>query len=187
MRWAITAGLAAILAVAGCNAEEQAQPPTPFALTEDAIGRYCGMNVLEHPGPKGQILLGQIPEPIWFSSARDAVAFTMMPDEPKTIAAIYVSDMGSAASWDAPGAENWVEARAAFFVIDSSRRGGMGAMETIPFSSESSAQSFADANGGKVVRFADIPPDYVLGSAGDDTTGSVEAGPSMGSRPTTGE
>lgn len=187
MRWAITAGLAAILAVAGCSAEKPTQPPAPFALTEDALGRYCGMNVLEHPGPKGQIILGQIPEPIWFSSARDAIAFTMMPDEPKTIAAIYVSDMGSAKSWDAPGAENWVDARAAFFVIDSSRRGGMGAMETVPFSNESAARSFADSNGGKVVRFADIPPDYVLGNAGDNTTDSVEFGPSTGSRPTTGE
>lgn len=187
MRWAITAGLAAILAVAGCSAEEGAHPPAPFALTEDAIGRYCGMNVLEHPGPKGQIILGQVPEPIWFSSARDAVAFTMMPDEPKTIAAIYVSDMGSAASWDAPGAENWVDAKAAFFVIDSTRRGGMGTMETVPFSSETAARSFVDANGGKVVRFADIPPEYVLGSAGDDTTGSVEAGSSTDSGVQVGE
>lgn len=188
MRRAITAGwFAAILAIAGCNVEEQAQAPAPFALTEDAIGRYCGMNVLEHPGPKGQIILEQMPEPIWFSSARDALAFTMMPEEPKSIAAIYVSDMGRAPSWDAPGAENWVDAKAAYFVIDSSRRGGMGAMETVPFSSESDAWSFADANGGKVVRFADIPPDYVLGSGGDDATGSVEAEPSAGSSDQQGE
>lgn len=188
MKWAITAGLAATLVIAGCSAEEQAPPPAPFALTEDALGRYCGMNVLEHPGPKGQVILGQIPEPIWFSSARDAVAFTMMPDEPKAIAAIYVSDMGSAASWDTPGAENWVDAKVAYFVIESSRRGGMGAMETVPFSSETSARAFADANGGQVVRFPDIPVDYVLGSLGDDNaTGSVGAGPFSSSGAQTGE
>jgi len=186
MRWAITVGLA-ILAFAGCSAEEPAQPPAPFALTEDAIGRYCGMNVLEHPGPKGQIILGQIPEPIWFSSARDAVAFTMLPEEPKAIAAIFVTDMGRAPDWDAPGAENWTDAKTAFFVIGSSRRGGMGAPETVPFSSETAARSFAAEFGGEVVVFADIPPDYVLGSAGEDTTGSVEAGPSIGSATPSGE
>ena len=152
------------LAVAGCSDKSPAEPPKPFALTMDAIGRYCGMNVLEHPGPKGQILLGEVPEPIWFSSARDAVAFTMLPEEPKNIAAIYVSDMAKAESWEQPGAENWVEARQAYYVIGSSVRGGMGAEEAVPFSSEVAATSFAEENGGQVVRFADIPSEYVLGS-----------------------
>ena len=101
------------VALAGCSDEGTVAPPPPFALTADAIGRYCGMNVLEHPGPKGQVILGKIPEPIWFSSARDAVAFTMLPEEPKDIAAIYVSAMAEAPSWDEPGEGNWVEARQA--------------------------------------------------------------------------
>ena len=154
---------AAVLALASCSGEEQVEKPKPFALTEDAVGRYCGMNVLEHAGPKGQIILGQIPEPVWFSSARDAVAFTLLPEEPKDVAAIYVSDMAKAPSWEEPGAENWVDATTAFFVLGSSRRGGMGAEETVPFSTESAAADFAAKNGGKVVRFADIPSDYVLG------------------------
>ena len=66
---------AAAVALAGCSDDGPAEIPGPFALTDEAIGRYCGMNVQEHPGPKGQIILGRIPEPIWFSSARDAVAF----------------------------------------------------------------------------------------------------------------
>ena len=158
--------LAAAMAFAmtGCSDETPVEPPKPFALTAEAVGRYCGMNVLEHPGPKGQILLGQIPEPIWFSSARDAVAFTMLPEEPKNIAAIYVSDMAKADSWEEPGAENWVEARQAFYVIGSSMRGGMGAPETVPFSTEAAAAEFAGSNGGQVVSFSDIPSDYVLGT-----------------------
>lgn len=115
------------------------------------------MNVLEHAGPKGQIILRQIPEAIWFSSARDTVAFTMLPDEPKEIAAIYVSDMGKAASWEKPGAENWIDARKAFFVIGSSLRGGMGAEEAVPFSEEAAARQFVGKNGGEVVKFNDLP------------------------------
>lgn len=157
------------LAIAGCSDESPVEPPKPFALTTDAIGRYCGMDVLEHPGPKGQIILGQIPEPIWFSSARDAVAFTMLPEEPKNIAAIYVSDMAKAESWEKPGAENWVEARQAFYVIGSAMRGGMGAPEAVPFSTQVAADAFARDNGGEVVGFTEIPSHYVLGAGEDDT------------------
>lgn len=165
MRTAVLAGLAAfVLTLAGCGAEEQTETPAPFALTESAIGRYCGMNILEHPGPKGQIILAKAPEPIWFSSARDTVAFTLLPEESKSIAAIYVSDIAAAETWDAPGAENWIDARQAFFVIGSSMSGGMGAPETVPFSTEVAARRFVEDNGGEIVGFADIPPDYVLGS-----------------------
>jgi len=163
------AAMFSLLLLAGCIEEQSADMPQPFALTDDAIGRYCGMNVLEHDGPKGQIILGKVPEPIWFSSARDAVAFTMLPEEPRNISAIYVSDMAVAPSWEKPGAENWIDAREAFYVIDSTIRGGMGAPETVPFSTEQAAQQFAAKNGGTVLRFADIPADYVLGSAGPDS------------------
>lgn len=164
MKQALIAVFLGVLTLAGCGGEEPTEMPKPFALTESAIGRYCGMNVLEHPGPKGQIILGQIPEPIWFSSARDAVAFTMLPEEPRDVAAIYVSDMAQAPNWDEPGAENWIDAKQAFFVIGSSVRGGMGAEEAVPFSTDAAASLFAKKNGGSVVRFADIPSDYVLGN-----------------------
>jgi copper chaperone NosL len=173
MRLLAAAAMSALLALAACSNENGAEPPGPFALTAEAIGRYCGMNVLEHPGPKGQVMLGQIPEPIWFSSARDAVAFTMLPEEPKDIAAIYVSDMAKAPNWEEPGAENWVEARQAFYVIGSSLRGGMGGPETVPFSTEAAANDFAGGNGGQVVSFADIPRDYVLGTGEQESQADV--------------
>ena len=161
---ALAAVFAASLLVSACQEEQAESQPAPFALTAEAMGRYCGMNLLEHPGPKGQIILKQIPEPIWFSSARDTVAFTLLPEEPKDIAAIYVSDMGKATSWDQPGAENWIDARKAVYVIDSAMRGGMGAAEAVPFSDNDAARTFAEKNGGRVVPFSAIPSDYVLGS-----------------------
>ena len=106
-----------IVGLAGCNEEVAQAPPPPHELTPAAIGHYCGMNVLEHAGPKGQIILASRTDPIWFSSARDAIAFTMLPEEPKDIRAIYVSDIAKAPSWEDPGANNWVDARQALFVI----------------------------------------------------------------------
>jgi copper chaperone NosL len=162
------------LALGGCNDRTVAEaPPPPHELTAAAIGNYCGMNVMEHPGPKGQIILASRKEPVWFSSARDAISFTLLPEEPKDLRAIYVSDMGKAESWDAPGVNNWVEARQASFVIGSRMKGGMGDAEAVPFSEKSAAERFAAENGGQVVAFADVPKDYILGGP-SDTTSSVE-------------
>jgi copper chaperone NosL len=125
------------------------------------------MNLMEHAGPKAQIILAGRSEPVWFSSARDAFSFTLLPEEPKDIRAIYVSDMGMAASWEAPGTMNWVNAKQAVFVIDSRKKGGMGGDETVPFSDHSAAEKFAAENGGRVVRFSDVPREYVLGSGAE--------------------
>jgi copper chaperone NosL len=164
----IVVAFLSILTLSGCEDERKPAPPAPAALTSEAIGRYCGMNVLDHPGPKGQVILdAQVGEPIWFSSARDTLAFTMLPEEPRDIAAIYVSDMGKAQSWEKPGATNWVDAKKAFYVIGSALRGGMGAEEAVPFSTREAASQFAGKNGGRVVTFDEVPRDYVLGSGGE--------------------
>ncbi len=100
-------------------------------------------------------------------SARDTLAFTMLPEEPKDISAIYVSDMAKAASWDRPGPDNWIDARKAVFVIGSDARGGMGVAETVPFSDRAAAEEFARAHGGRVVAYADVPRSAVLTGAGE--------------------
>jgi len=155
-----------LIALAGCQ-KEAAKLPLPQRMTAEATGHYCGMNLLEHPGPKGQIFAASLIEPVWFSSVRDTIAFTMLPDEPKDIQAIYVSDMAKASSWDKPGADNWVEARKALFVIGSRLKGGMGGDEAVPFSDRGAAEKFATENGGHIVTFDEVPRDYVLAS-GDD-------------------
>jgi copper chaperone NosL len=136
------------------------------ALTQDAIGHYCGMALVEHDGPKGQILLRGSDRPVWFSSARDTIAFTMLSEESKAIRAVYVSDMAKAESWTQPGATNWVEARSAHFVLGSDRRGGMGAEEAVPFSDKAAAERFSAEHGGRVLAFAEVPRDWTLGDGG---------------------
>lgn len=157
--------VSASLGLAACgDTSTTGTPPPPYELTAEAVGNYCGMNVLEHGGPKSQIILASRLEPVWFSSARDAFAFTMLPEEPKDIEAIYVSDMAKAQDWDRPGATNWILAKTAFYVIGSRMKGGMGADETVPFSTRDAAEKFAAKQGGRVVLFDEVPQDYVLGS-----------------------
>ncbi len=163
-RLALAVALLAPLLLGGCFDKQAAKIPPPHTMTAEAIGHYCGMNLFEHGGPKGQIFVASLIEPVWFSSVRDTIAFTMLPDEPKDIVAIYVSDMGKAQSWDKPGADNWIEASKALFVIGSRAKGGMGGEEAVPFSERAAAEKFVGENGGRIVAFAEVPRDYVLAS-----------------------
>lgn len=138
--------------LAACSKQDSREVPAAHALTGDATGHYCGMLLAEHPGPKGQILLKGTDQPVWFSSVRDAFIFLNLPEEPKDIAAVYVSDMAKAPSWDNPGADNWMPAADAYFVVDSERQGGMGGAEAVPFSTEAAALAFVAQFRGRVVR-----------------------------------
>ena len=110
--------------------------------------------------PKGQIFVRDRTEPYWFATVRETIAFTLLPEMPKGIVAIYVSDMARSTNHDQP--EVWVLAKQAWYVIGSRRRSGMDTPEAMPFSDEAAAQRFAADNGGRVVRLADTPQSYIL-------------------------
>lgn len=147
------------LLLSACDKTPEAEAPPPQTLTREASGYYCLMTVVAHSGPKGHIILSDQPEAIWFTSVRDTIAFTLSPEEPKNIVAIYVNDMADA-DWDNPGIDNWIEAEKAWYVINSDRAGGMGAPEAVPFSTKAKAELFAEQHGGSVYDFASMPRDY---------------------------
>ncbi|MBC8339727.1 MAG: nitrous oxide reductase accessory protein NosL [Rhodospirillales bacterium] len=155
--------------LSACGDQTVAEAPPPQEPTRAATGHYCSMTVVDHPGPKGQIHLEGDAHPLWFSSVRDTIAFTMLPEESKDIAAIYVNDMAQVKTWKQPEPKTWIRARDAWYVIGSSRRGGMGAPEAVPFGDRDKAQSFAGEHGGRVVAFKDIPPEAILGNANDSS------------------
>lgn len=165
------AALLLIAALAACR-EEAVPRPDPVAMTEEAIGHFCQMNLLEHPGPKAQVHLKGMPNPLFFSQVRDAVAFRLLPEQQGEITAIYVSDMARA-PWADPGATNWIAAEDAFYVVGSAQAGGMGTPELIPFGTEPAARGFADQHGGSVQRLDDIPAQLVL--APDGPAGTTDA------------
>ncbi len=143
-----------------CEKSQPVEVPPAQTLTREANGYYCLMTVVNHNGPKGQIILSDKKQALWFTSVRDTIAFTLSPEEPKNIAAIYVNDMTDA-NWENPGADNWIDARKAWYVLESNRSGGMGAAEAVPFATREGAESFRTKHGGKVYAFASIPKDYI--------------------------
>ncbi len=150
------------LFLAGCFGSDDIKKPDPAMLTSEDQSYFCGMTAAGHPGPKAQIhILGQA-APIWFAATRDAVGYMKLPDENNEITAVYVTDMGKA-NWQTPEAGPWIDIKEATLVIESKRRGGMGAPAVVPFKEQAAAESFISEHGGKVVSLNDIPIDYVLG------------------------
>jgi copper chaperone NosL len=151
-------------ALAACNTEVNAPKPAPAELTRDDTGYFCGMIVADHRGPKSQVILRGTDETLWFTSARDGIAFKRLPEETRPISVFYVSavDRGG---WEHPESDpgNWVEAQLAWYVIESEKRGGMGAAEAIPFAEREAARAFADEFGGRVLGLDEIPNSYILG------------------------
>lgn len=157
--------LAAALLLAACGSETgNTPPPLPQPITDSAIGHYCTMNLAEHVGPKAQVFLnGEPNKPVWFSTIKQVFGYTKLPEEPKGIAAIYVTDMGQVADWNTPNADNaWTDAYKAYYVIESRFIGGMGAEDALPFADKAKAEAFAAQNGGRVVRFDEMPEEYIF-------------------------
>ena len=147
-----------------CEKNQPVTMPSAQILTRDANGYYCLMTVLNHNGPKGQIILSDKEQALWFTSVRDTISFTLSAEEPKNIAAIYVNDMTDA-NWDNPGVDNWIDARNAWYVIGSEVSGGMGAPEAVPFSTKEKAALFTMKKGGAVYAFTSIPKEYIQASS----------------------
>lgn len=150
-----------LLILAACK-EDVATLPTPVEMTEEALGYYCQMALVEHEGPKGQAHLDGMPAPIFFSQVRDTIAYLHMPEQSHAVQVAYVQDM-SGATWDAPGA--WMPAREALYVAGSDAVGGMGAAEFVPFSDKIAAEAFVRERGGRIMEFDEIRAEDVLGDS----------------------
>jgi copper chaperone NosL len=119
------------------------------------------------PDRRARSFVRELPDAYWFATVRDAFAFAMLPEMPKAIAAIYVNDMAQARNWGQPEPGTWVEAHQAFHVIGSDRRSGTQTGEAIPLHEHSAERGFAEANSGRIVRFADMPRDNILTLSGE--------------------
>jgi copper chaperone NosL len=158
-----------ILLLAACR-EEVVQTTDPVALTAEAVGHFCQMNLLEHEGPKGQAHLEGLPgAPLFFSQVRDLVAYLRLPEQTHRILAVWVNDMGApGATWESPGATNWIDGRKAHYVVGSARDGGMGAPELVPFADRQAALDFAALHGGNVMGLEAIPESAVIAPVPED-------------------
>jgi copper chaperone NosL len=154
--------LLAALSLTACK-EEAVVPPEPVTLTQEALSYCCQMVVAGHKGPKGQIHLKGAEQPLFFTQVRDVIAYLKSPEREAEITGVYVSDMGVAPTWANPGADNWIDAQTAVFVVGAMVAGGMGAPEIVPFADAAKAQEFIATYGGQTMTLDQIPDDVILG------------------------
>ena len=156
--------LLVLLVLAACDDAEQVAGPPPREPGRGDVGNYCGMVLVEHPGPKAQIFLASRAEPVVVHPG--ARRHRVHP--PARGAARHHRHLGqrhgphdqlAGSARPAPGPTRAAPGSSS----QSSRAGGMGAPEAVPFGTEPPARAFAAAHGGRVVRLDEIPDDYVLG------------------------
>lgn len=146
---------AAALLLAACG--ETTAPVQPLEITQGTVCALDGMVLQDFPGPKAQIHY-EHSEPEFYCDTKEMFSIVLRPEEKKRIVAIYTQDMAKA-DWAHPQAY-WVDAKAAFYVVGSSRRGSMGPT-VASFAVEADASTFAAQYGGKVLRFDQVTLDMV--------------------------
>jgi copper chaperone NosL len=144
------------LLLTACSEERAGQaPPEPVKPDRTATCAVCGMTVVDYPGPKAQLFPKGQEGPDHFCSTRDFFAYLLEEDSPRAhrIRAMFVHDMGST-DWRHPhrGEAHWVAAREAYYVVGSDRRGAMGPT-LASFAERADAEAFAEAHGGRILRF----------------------------------
>lgn len=146
--------LAALVALSACGPDDT-QIAAPREPDSSSVGYFCRMGLSEHKGPKGQILPKGWKDPLWFSSVRDALTYveTEIVSEHE-IAGFWVNDMAQG-SWEKPAPGSWIDARQAWYVLDSRKASGMGGSEAVPFKLREAAQAFAKEHGGRVAGYVE--------------------------------
>jgi copper chaperone NosL len=154
----LAVGAAGLLAACGQSSDGSGA----VVAVEIDRGTSCaldGMLLADYPGPKAQIHYAGRAEPDFFCDTVEMFHVHLNPEIVQPVRGIFVQDMGKT-DWDEPRG-HWIDARSAWYVHGSSRRGSMG--PTIAsFGSEADAAKFVEEFGGKLVRFSDITADMVI-------------------------
>jgi copper chaperone NosL len=165
------AGLAGLgtLALGGCSpAANTGGGDAPLAIGAQTSCSLDGMLLADFPGPKGQVHYQQDRQVDWFCDTVELLSALIAPEQVRAIKGAWVQDMARA-DWERPQG-HWIDARQAWYVLGSRRKGSMGPTAA-SFASAADALAFVQAHGGQAHRFAEITPTMVdlTGGALHDT------------------
>lgn len=152
---AALAGAATLPLLAACGRKE-AGAAGPLDFRADTTCDLDGMTLSEYAGPKAQVLFTGDERPRFFCDTVEMFALLLRPEQARAVRGAWVQDMATA-DWDRP-AGHWTDAKAAFYVRGSRRRGPMGPT-LASFASREGAQRFAAQWGGQVLAFSEVTPE----------------------------
>jgi copper chaperone NosL len=144
-----------IMLLASCdqNAPQQRER-LPVSIEAGDECHLCGMIISRFPGPKGEAFTRHNEKALMFCSTVDLFSWLLQPDVTGQVEAVYVHDMGQT-SWEHPQDDAFIDARQAWYVAGSDRRGAMGPA-LAAFAEQHAAAEFARQHGGRVIAYRDI-------------------------------
>ncbi|WP_051303569.1 nitrous oxide reductase accessory protein NosL [Psychromonas aquimarina] len=145
----------------GCSeADTQQQMVKQAAAIENSDECHlCGMIITNYPGPKGEIFEKGSEQAAKFCSTRDMFSYLLQPENKRQAQHIFVHDM-SKTPWNKLNDEYFIDARKAWFVVGSSKKGAMG-KTLASFSRQDDALAFSKEFGGMVYPFDEITMDLL--------------------------
>lgn len=157
-KFARLACLSALL-LAACS-----QPAQTIGAKEPDADTACaldGMILKDYPGPKAQIQYAE-GKPDFFCDLMELFTVVLMPEQKRSMSAMYVQDMGQT-DWAHP-VGHWIDAKQAYYVVGSKKVGSMGATFG-SFGKEQDAHAFMQQEGGRILSFDQITPDMLKAGA----------------------
>ncbi|WP_449284518.1 nitrous oxide reductase accessory protein NosL [Marinobacter sp. PE14] len=159
LNWLFAALAAVTLTACSGNEEQTTAKPDPIHFESGDECHVCGMVIVGFPGPKGEAITEKDQHVRKFCSTRDMFAWTLQPENVNRDHTLYVHDMAQT-EWESPNDAALIDAREAFYVVGSSRKGAMGPT-LASFASQSNAENFANENGGEVMAYSEITMDQL--------------------------
>lgn len=139
------------------NSEHKEAMYKAVAIENGDECHICGMLITNFGGPKGEVFRKeQGGNALKFCSTRDMFSYYLDPENTRNVSQLMVHDM-SKMPWGSDSIDDkyLINAKTAWFVIGSSKKGAMG-KTLASFSLKTDAQAFAKEFGGKVLSFKDI-------------------------------
>jgi len=148
--------LSLLLLVVGCNNKQAEQQMLKEAVAIESADEchLCGMLISNFPGPKGESVRKSSEQVNKFCSTRDMFAYYLQPENTRNVTQLFVHDM-SKMPWAELNDGHFIDAKKAWYVTGSSKRGAMG-QTLASFSLEEHALAFSKEFGGEVYRFEEI-------------------------------
>ena len=145
------------------NSEQKEALHKAVAIENGDECHVCGMLITHFGGPKGEVFRKeQGGKALKFCSTRDMFSYYLDPENTRNVSQLMVHDM-SKMPWgsDAIDDKYLINAKTAWFVIGSTKKGAMG-KTLASFSLQADAQAFAQEFGGQVLSFSDINLESLL-------------------------
>jgi len=144
--------IVALVGLIGCGGEEVALEIAPVDITRAHACALDGMTVIDHHGPKAQILRRDGSRAL-FCNAREALGELLDPARSKKVTATWLQALDEHPWKSHP--DGWVLAGELFIVSGSSKMGSMGPT-LAPFVSRVKAEKFVANYGGRIYRLEQI-------------------------------